>query len=1254
MAEVLVTERPVPPIDADTSVPSANWRRIFTRLLFLVVVLAAAVWLAPTVVARTSLRQQVPRLLFPTLSGRITIGSASLDWMRPVDVRQVQLWSAQGELLAEVGHLEGTKPLWQLLVQPADLGTYRFSQTTLQLAVEGSQTSWDQTLIDLSQGSGEPSAVRLELIDALLNYAEHETDRKWELPGLNVTVDCGHHPDHAVTMQLEWQPTAKTSAAIAQAGPASEPSALLTLRQDRQGALTGEWTAEQFSLEALSAWTKPWTAGLHAEGTLTGRGTWTYSQQRLSAETELSIQQLVARGAEWLQGDRLELPRLELSGGVQLADQTVQLQNVLLKSDILTINGSGQAPWTLSPATGTSPATTDTAASQATPLTASTDATSAVATSSPTATLQCTGQLQLAKLAQQWPHVLRLKDGTAIESGQLTFTLNSQPRGHLAQWRADLQLQDLLARAGDITIRPTTPFTANVSVITAAEVPAQLERAVLRSDYAELDATGNAEQLQAQFSANLDRLVRDWESLIDLQGWRMTGAVSGAVDMTSPSANSRDIALRVKGTQLDVISPTGTRWNESDWSAQMNTRFAGTPANPWQQSQPSQFQWTAGEDRLQCQTTAPVSWQSSDARWPIKLVLTGDLARWQARLSPWLGDVGWTIAGQAQLQAEGTWSPTTCELVSARLQGRPFQATSADWAIKDEQLLVETAGQLTVSPLAWSSPLTKVTGDLGSITIRDLTAPLSSFVSSPSAPISSVSQLSETDARSDAQSELRPELRPVKQTAESTAASNATVGTTAAVSANRANSLRAAPAPAWSGRSDFDVELPRLSRWQRKPTYHFMGRARGSVQASLPEDKTVAQADITITNAALVGWDPPLSGQPGRWSHRWTEPTLTVRANAVGNATGDDWKFEQLALQASGLSLQTQGRIQQRSNETRFAVKGEITHDWDQLLTRVDPQWLETFRCAGQGTQPLQLQGVWPRQGDWTAAQLQGTLGLSWTSAELLGMAVGPAQPTLQFQGTSAELLPLTLPLSAGNLRLAASLPWQPAPVVLTIAPGRLAENMQLTPELCRRWMKLTLPMAAETTEAQGQFSIDVASAQFPIADWTAGQAQSTLEIAQARVQPGPLSQRLLTVVEQIRALAENRAPRPVPLDRIRMELPPQTVQTVLAQRRVRHDRLELWLGDLRFITSGSVGFDETLDLVADVTLPESLRSNPKVAAVLPTGQLRVPVTGTVQTPQIDPRVLTELVRRSTTDRVERVIENELQKQLNRLLPRRE
>ncbi|MCA9171208.1 MAG: hypothetical protein KDB23_26225, partial [Planctomycetales bacterium] len=103
----------------------------------------------------------------------------------------------------------------------------------------------------------------------------------------------------------------------------------------------------------------------------------------------------------------------------------------------------------------------------------------------------------------------------------------------------------------------------------------------------------------------------------------------------------------------------------------------------------------------------------------------------------------------------------------------------------------------------------------------------------------------------------------------------------------------------------------------------------------------------------------------------------------------------------------------------------------------------------------------------------------------------------------------------------------------------------------------------------------------------------------------------------------------------------------------VAHDGLTMQIGEVTVRTRGSVGLDQQIALTAYVPIQDDWVTNQRWLAGLRGQTLEVPIRGTLQRPQLDRRALASLTQQTVRGAAEGLLQDELQRQLNRLIPGR-
>lgn len=177
---------------------------------------------------------------------------------------------------------------------------------------------------------------------------------------------------------------------------------------------------------------------------------------------------------------------------------------------------------------------------------------------------------------------------------------------------------------------------------------------------------------------------------------------------------------------------------------------------------------------------------------------------------------------------------------------------------------------------------------------------------------------------------------------------------------------------------------------------------------------------------------------------------------------------------------------------------------------------------------------------------------------------------------------------------------------------GKVLDHCQLSPGMCNDALKYVAPVLSKVTRAEGEISLDLDDWRLPLAHLEQGELSGRLSLHNVEVGPGPF----------VSALAEAlHVPPDVAMAR------ESIVQFEMVEGRIAHRDLEFDLPGVHVRTSGSVGLDRSLDLVAEVELrlPEKLLAGSPLARSLSEKTLKLPIGGTLSKPRLDAAFIREL-----------------------------
>jgi hypothetical protein len=158
----------------------------------------------------------------------------------------------------------------------------------------------------------------------------------------------------------------------------------------------------------------------------------------------------------------------------------------------------------------------------------------------------------------------------------------------------------------------------------------------------------------------------------------------------------------------------------------------------------------------------------------------------------------------------------------------------------------------------------------------------------------------------------------------------------------------------------------------------------------------------------------------------------------------------------------------------------------------------------------------------------------------------------------------------------------------------------------------------------EGKISLDLQQATIPMGSTVNGTGEGMMTIHGAQAHPGPLAMQIVQSIDQVRSIITRQLPPNPNSDKVWVEMPEQKVPVKLEQGRMFHDGMTFIVANATVKTSGSVGMDSSLNLVAQFALKDDWLGNKKL---LKGKSIQVPITGTISRPKIDPKFFANLAQ---------------------------
>ncbi len=403
------------------------------------------------------------------------------------------------------------------------------------------------------------------------------------------------------------------------------------------------------------------------------------------------------------------------------------------------------------------------------------------------------------------------------------------------------------------------------------------------------------------------------------------------------------------------------------------------------------------------------------------------------------------------------------------------------------------------------------------------------------------------------------------------------------------------------------------------------------------------------------------------WKTVWSEPILKAAGSGQCDFASRTIALDRFDLDsADKLQLSMQGSLAEPIGACVVDLQGQVTYDLSKLLQQWAPEWERQVRWIGHDTQQFRLRGplfqlrtassesVAPSPTRAPSAAmipptLYGESGLRWQSADLFGIAVGAGAVGATLENGSVNMGIIEMPISGGTMHIEPTLHLNHLPPVVAITPGQVLTNVQITTGMCDQWLKYIAPVAADATQAKGQFSLSLGETTVPLSQPGASRSEGALKIHTASIGPGPLAHQLIFVANRLATILQ-LGDLSSASESSWVRLPEQQTQFRVMDGRVHHDHLAFETGRTLIYTRGSVGFDESLALVAQIPIRDQwIAKNPRLAALR--GQfVQLPINGTLSKPRVDQRALERFATDTLRKTTEKILQDELNKGLQRWL----
>ncbi|MEX0938718.1 MAG: hypothetical protein WDZ59_12730 [Pirellulales bacterium] len=800
--------------------------------------------------------------------------------------------------------------------------------------------------------------------------------------------------------------------------------------------------------------------------------------------------------------------------------------------------------------------------------------------------------VDLARLGNMMPRLLHVREGTELTSGQVEVRAASNAAAPGSKWTASIRTSELAAVHQGQPLRWDRPFQADFTAKRSGD-DFVLERLAADAGFAQVVAAGSRQYLQGTASADLAELHAQLSQFFDLGGWQVKGQGRGDFVWRETPEGAFDGRASVEVVNWQLSNPSGRSWAEPRLSAQASAvgELQGTSLT---RLETAWLQFTGQGDQLSLRLAKPVDRPGPQQPLSVDLDVNTNLAHWATTLNRNFDGVG-RATGRLH------YSPEKVQLNDLMLTVDRLRVSTEQLHIDEPQV------KLVATAAAWDRAAQQLGADRVQLTSPTITV----------------------DARKTKVNWAESEL------------------------------------PRIQSQVDFRADLARLSGWRAAASpdaVRLVGSLAG--QASVQRNDQTTTATLTARASELVIWRPADQAgvAPQAAAGRWQQPLVTLAAEVSHDARSGSLRVAQSEIVSDDITVAISGSVDTAGDQRQVDLTGTFDYDLAKLTPLVQQYAGPTVQLDGRRQGSFALSGPWGAvaaeagQGEQQFAWLRplsGNARAGWQSIRAFGLTAGQGELSANLRGGIVQVDPFEIAVSEGRILGAPQVHLAVERPAVVLPRGQLIDQVHISPEVIDAGLKYVSPLLSQATRSQGRFSLAIDGAQIPLDQPIDAGSRGELTIHEARVTPGPLAMEILAIARQIRSLRQGDRLLPQlataeARDRTLLEMSQEQIAFEVSGRRVHHRGVTANVGDVEIRTHGSVGFDQTLAIVAEVPIRDDWVGQRPWLAGLRGQTMQFPVRGTLSRPELDPQTLRNLNAQLIGNAVEGAVLEGLQRLLER------
>ncbi len=812
------------------------------------------------------------------------------------------------------------------------------------------------------------------------------------------------------------------------------------------------------------------------------------------------------------------------------------------------------------------------------------------------------GQLDLKPLVDMLPQTLRLHPELQMESGRVTFDVASRNEAAINKWILNLDTANLSARRGADRLTWAQPLRM-AAVIARSGNAWEISQLECDSDFLKVQGQANLQTGNFQATGNLRVLLQRLQQFLDLPDWQLDGQLDSMltwkIEEGALSSTAESLPLSVTG-RMNIQKPVVQIPGLMNWSSpeiQFNIVGQGIHHRT-QGTRVDQANVGAllGTEQLSAQLTRPLV--LSESIWPLQLKceLLGSAQAWHQHLHALVDLPEFQIAGTTTVQSQVTLDADKVVLTSLQ-----YQLDQARWI---------GFGLDIVEP--------KISG----------TAELTYHFANSNCEIS-----------------------------DSTVVCSALAARASPLQLTISDPIQLAGPIAFRG--DLNRLLPWFGVGKSPDEIQYFGAIEGNVLLSSNAEAILIECSASIPEVVAANLQTPATGGNPAWVELLREPQVNLVGKIGLSHDYDRLTIGNVQSTSRSLTVQLQGKIAELSSRFNMDLKGTWQPDWQRVNGLLAAYSSNQVTLVGRQQQAFAIQG--PLLSSQTTStsvetsaiaflppELRVETQLAWEQGQVFLLPLGPASTQLSLQSGIAKVATGPIPFSGGEIQFSPTVDLNQKQWSIVHPAGTLAQQVTITPEICRDWLKYVAPLIADATSAQGKFTVATEGIQVPLEQLMNTTAVGNIQLSDVTIGAGPLAEKLIGTVMSVKKMLRPNDTGDSQDLTVWLRLADQSIPYRVENGRVHHDGLKIGAKEFVMTTTGSVGFDQSLSMTAEIPIPDSWIDGEKWLAGLKGQSLKIPIGGTVSRPTLDTQALQtfsrDLMQKLAANQLNQVVTENTQK----------